>query len=194
MTSGDQIAQLLEKADEPMSDEAIASFLKVSVEEVDQVLWSDPHRFHWHAGGLWALAKEKAKPPLEPVDSRPVDVRTVEGRLKEGKVELRAIVLDDGTSLKVSKKPLDGEVLFIPRRFGSELEIVINSAHDALGSHPVPFAEEKEGSAGELLELLIEAWALVEDSMEGTQAKRGLEDARSLMGRRMGELARKRNA
>ena len=193
MTSGDQVAQILEMADEPMSDEAIASQLKVPVEEVDQILWSDPHRFHWQPGDRWAVAREKAKAPLEPINSDPVDVSTSANGLK-GKVELRAIVLDDGTSLKVSKKPLDGEVLFIPRRLGSELEIVINSAHDALGSHPVPFAEEKEGSAGELLELLIEAWALVEDSMEGTPAKRGLEDARSLMGRRMGELARKRNA
>lgn len=192
MTSSDQILEVLRGAGRPLSPEQIASELDVSVADIDEILWSDTDRFQWQPGHLWSIGKEKTRTPDAPRNLVPSDVR---GGTRKGRdtVELRAIVLDDGTRLRISKRPLDGEALFSSRRHGADLEIVMNSAHDVFDSHEIPFAnDEEKGSSGDLLELFIEAWALFEDSMDGTQAKRTIEDARRLIGRRMGDLTRRK--
>lgn len=185
----DRIAELLAGAETPLTIPAIADRLEVSTHDVDRVIWGDPRRFAWQPGHCWTLGTEKPRP----VAARPSATEDARARLwtPADHVQLRAITLASGVVLKVSRRPLDTHAFFSVKSAGNEVELILNSTHELFGEHPMPFEEEVAGPHYKrLLELLLEAWALYEDSIPGGSSRRAAEDIRLLWGRRATELLR----
>ena len=184
----DRIAQLLTASERPLTSPEVAERLQVSLEEVDRVFWEEPHRFAWQPGHRWALAFSKRA--LRPV-SVELDYEDVRGQplVPRDSVELRAITLASGITLKVTRRPLDTQSLFSVRSLGNEVNLVLNSAHELFAEFPMPF-EEREATYADkqLLELLLEAWALQENDAAPGAVKRALEDMRLMWGRKALEL------
>jgi len=107
-------------------------------------------------------------------------------------MQLSAITLASGVVLKVSRRPLDTHAFFSVKTGGNEVELILNSTHELFAEHPMPFESDGAGAQHykQLLELLLEAWALYEDSIPGGPSRRAAEDVRLLWGRRATELLR----
>ena len=186
---GDRIAELLAGAKTPLTIPEIADQLHVSAHDVDRVIWGDPRRFAWQPGHCWTLGTEKPRPVAARL-SAAEDARARPWTPAEH-VQMRAITLASGVVLKVSRKPLDTHAFFSVRSAGNEIELILNSMHELFSEHPMPFEEDAAGAQYKrLLELLLEAWALYEDSIPGGSSRRAAEDIRLLWGRRATELLR----
>jgi hypothetical protein len=185
---GTRIEEVLDRSDSALTSIEIAEALDAPLEEVDQAIWAQPDRFAWQPGHRWVLATAKASPSLGAQQGH-ADSR---GRplVPREPVELRAITLESGAVLKVGRRALDTSALFSVRSQGTEVQLTFNSAHELFAEFPMPFEEPGGPAAGykALLEILLEAWALHEDSLPPGTAKRALEDARLMWGRRALEL------
>jgi hypothetical protein len=103
---------------------------------------------------------------------------------------MRAKTLASGVVLKVSRQPLDTHAFFSVKSAGNEIELILNSVHELFSEHPMPFEEDAAGAHYKrLVELLLESWAIYEDSIPGS-SRRAAEDIRLLWGRRATELLR----
>jgi len=179
-----EVETLLGSSTVPLMVRELAAGLGVEADEVAEVVWSHPERFSWQPGGRWTLAVAKAT-VLPSVESDQDDARVALLSPQDG-VELRAITLSGGTVLRVIRRPLDSAALFGVRAVGADLELILNSAHEAFERLPLPF-EGAAGDFGHLVELLLTAWAAFEGECPAP-ARRGLEDARLLWGRKVAEL------
>lgn len=186
---GDRIAELLARAETPLTIPAIADRLEVSPHDVDRVIWGDPRRFAWQPGHCWTLGTEKPR-PVAARSSAAEDARARPWTPADH-VQLRAITLASGVVLKVSRRPLDTHAFFSVKSAGNEVELILNSTHELFSAYPMPFEEDTAGPQYKrLLELLLEGWALYEDSIPGGSSRRAAEDIRLLWGRRATELLR----
>ena len=180
----ERIEDRLAASSVPLTVREIASGLGVEADRVAEVVWDAPERFSWQPGGRWTLAVAKAtvipSPTSDQEDARPAVLSPQDG------VELRAILLDGGTVLRVIRRPLDSAALFTVQALGADLELVLNSAHEVFEHLPIPF-EEGDGDFRHLLELLLASWAAYEGECPPA-ARRGLEDTRLLWGRKLAEL------
>lgn len=179
-----EVEETLASSPSPLTVREIAEKVDIAADVVAEVVWGAPERFSWQPGGRWTLSAPKSTvlPAVEPDHQ---DARSAVLAPQDG-VELRAIVLASGTVLRVVKRPLDSAALFTVKAAGSDLELVLNSAHEAFARLPVPF-EGESGDYKRLAELLLTAWAVYEGECP-TAARRGLEDARLLWGRKLLEL------
>lgn len=183
------IEKALQSAEEPMTVGELADALGVSVHDVDRVIWAEPDRFVWQPGHRWTLGSEKVRPAS---GRATVHEEAREGPLAPREpVQLRATTLASGITLKVSRKALDTHALFTVRSAGNSVDLILNSAHELFGTLPMPFAGEgEEGDFRRLAEVLLQAWALYEDSIPGGPSRRAAEDIRMLWGRRTLEMLR----
>ena len=189
MDNTELVASVLAAAGQPLTIPIVAELTKLDPRDVDQVLWASPHRFVWQPGHKWSVAGAKNRPyaRLSKVgdDARrgPLVQREPE--------ELRAITLSSGLIIKVVRMPLDTDAFFSVRSVGNTVQLVINSTHELFGEFPMPFEDSIEKSPYKLLvEVLLESWALYEDSIVGGSARRATEDTRLLWGRRAIEILR----
>jgi hypothetical protein len=189
MESGvsDEIAELLAMT-RALTIRELAERLDRDGEIIADAVWSAPERFAWQPGGLWTLAAPKQavsapKPQPEEDDTRPAILTPPEG------VELRAITLSNGATLRATRRPLDSSAVFAVRASGGDLELALNSDHEIFASLPMPFDEDVvDGDFRTLVEMLLVAWA----THEGTAppaAKRSLEDARMMWGRALLDIS-----
>jgi hypothetical protein len=185
----DRIADLLESSDQGLAVREIAVQLGVDAALVDSVVWSSPNRFSWQPGHRWVLAPLRpvqAPPAVRPgqSDSRPLAF------VPEDSTALRAVALAGGGQLVVRKRPLDGTALFAARSRGSEIELVMNSAHPVFAELPMPFEAEDKNESGykQLLELVLEAIALYEDGLVADKEREHARAARISWGRKLREL------
>ena len=190
-TLADRIAALLAKESNGLTVPAIADKLGVSAHDVDRVIWGEPRRFAWQPGHCWTLGTEKPRPVPARSAVTEEDSRARPWAPTE-QMQLRAITLTSGVVLKVSRRPLDTHAFFSVKSEGNEVELILNSTHELFADHPMPFENDEAGAHGykKLLELLLEAWALYEDSIPGGSSRRAAEDIRLLWGRRATELLR----
>jgi hypothetical protein len=180
-----EIEDALASASAPLTVHEIAEKVGFAPDEIAEVVWGLPQSFSWQPGGRWTLAVPKAMaPPMG--ESGHEDARSAVLSPQQG-VELRAIRLESGNVLRVTRRPLDGTALFSVKALGSDLELVLNASHEAFARLPVPFDDEDEGDYKHLVELLLAAWAIYEGECPSA-AKRSLEDARLFWGRRLIEL------
>lgn len=189
MMNDEIVAEALRQRSDPQSVKQLAEATGLDPREIDRIVWGSPERFLWQPGHKWTLAGTKVRPPK--YFSR--DVR--EARLEEGSAnaatDLRAITLANGLLLKVTRSPLDSDAFFSVRSAGNTLELVLNSTHELFGELPMPFRDDSSGSPYQrLVEVLLEAWALYEDSVPGGPARRATQDMRLLWGRRTIEILR----
>ncbi len=170
----------------PLTVKEIASRLGVPPDEVAEAVWGEPQRFSWQPGGRWTRTGAKARPPGRPgadsqEDARPAVISP------QGGIELRAVKLASGATMRVTAQPLDSASFFTVRTEGSDLQLVLNSSHEVFATMTMPFAEDGGGNFGTLAEILLAAWA-VHEAEAPTGAKRELEDARLFWGRRLLDL------
>lgn len=186
----DRIEELLRSSADPLAIPTIAERLGVSAHDVDRVIWAEPDRFAWQPGHKWALGVEKTPPRAMPAHIPEEDAR--ERPLTPARsVELRAITLASGVRLRISRRPLDTHAFFSVKSAGNEIELTLNSGHEVFAELPMPFADDGPTDGYKaFVELLLEAWALYEDSFPGSAARRATEDTRLLWGRRVIELLR----
>lgn len=184
----DRIADLLGAAQTPLTIPVIADRLQVSAHDVDRVIWGDPQRFAWQPGHCWTLGTEKPAPAAARLSA--VEDAHARPWAPADQVQLRAITLASGVVLTVSRRPLDTHAFFSVKSAGNGVELVLNSMHELFSEHPMPFEEDAAGTQYKrLLELLLEGWALYEDSLP-PGSRRAAEDIRLLWGRRATELLR----
>jgi hypothetical protein len=179
-----EVERLLACSPAPLTVRELAVGLGVEADEIAEVVWNAPERFSWQPGGRWTLAVAKAT-VLPSVERDQDDARRALLSPQDG-VELRAITLSSGTVLRVIRRPLDSAALFSVVAVGADLELILNSAHEAFEHLPLPF-EQAAGDFRHLVELLLTAWAAFEGECPAP-ARRGLEDARLLWGRKVAEL------
>jgi hypothetical protein len=162
----------------------------MTAHDVDRIVWGEPDSFVWQPGHRWALGKEKGRRVGAP-DATHRDVRE-RPLVPQGPVELRATTLASGVTLKVSRRLLDSAALFSVRSAGNIVELVLNSGHEVFATMPMPFEDPESSDEGfkSLVEILLQAWALYEDSVFGGASRRAAEDVRLLWGRRIIELLR----
>lgn len=178
------IRESLSSAKSPLTVREIADDSGLAPHEVAEFVWSAPEQFSWQPGGRWTLAALKAITlPLESAGPDDARLAVLE---PQHRVELRAIVLDSGTVLRVVGSPLDSPALLTVRTAGSDIELILNSAHAAFEQLPLPFQTE-EGDYKGLVELLLLAWAAHEGECPPS-GRRGLEDARFFWGRKVLDL------
>lgn len=180
-----EIESALTSGSAPLTVREIAEQIAAPTEEIAEVVWGSPQSFSWQPGGRWTLAVPKAAAPpvveTEHDDTRPAVLSPQNG------VELRAIRLTGGAMLRVTRRPVDSAALFSVKTAGRDLELVLNSSHEAFAQLPVPFDDNDDGNYKRLVELLLAAWAIHEGECPEL-ARRSLEDARLLWGRRLIEL------
>ena len=181
-----RIEEALAASPGPLTVKEIAGRLGVRPDEVAEAVWGEPQRFSWQPGGRWTRAVAKAGPPPGPradgqEDARPAVIAP------QGGTELRAMKLAGGATMRVTAQPLDSASFFTVRSEGSDLQLVLNSSHEVFADMPMPFADDDGGTFGTLAEILLAAWA-VHEAEAPAAAKRELEDARLLWGRRLLDL------
>jgi hypothetical protein len=188
--SPDDIAEALNSAGTPLTVAEIASALDVSAHDVDRVIWDEPDRFVWQPGHRWSLGSEKPRPAIEGGHTGHVEAR--QGPLvPRDPIELRATTLESGVTIRVTRRALDSHALFTVKSAGNVIELVLNSGHEVFAELPMPFSDEGSTIGHQrLVEILLEAWALYEDSVPGGPSRRAAEDIRLLWGRRILELLR----
>lgn len=188
MTNTGKIVEALRAAQRPLTIPEIADHTGLDLRTVDGLLWGSPHLFVWQPGHAWAVHGGKlsrtGRHAGELSDSRKNPLVSSAPR------ELRAITLASGLSVRVSRRPLDSDAMFTVRSMGNVVELVLNSMHDVFSEFDMPFADNGRGAESNLLEVLLAAWALYEDSVPGGSARRALEDTRLLWGRRVVEVIR----
>ena len=193
MTSDDlavRIEGVLRSSERSLTIQEMAAPLGVSAHDVDRVVWSRPDRFVWQPGHRWALGIEKARPRADRADMQQPDARTAPLGAR-GSTQLRALTLASGVVLTVSRRPLDTHAFFMVKSKGNVVELVLNSAHELFSELPMPFTADDDGEGfKQLTEVLLEAWALYEDSTPTGPSRRASEDIRFLWGRRTAELLR----
>lgn len=180
-----QIVEVLASSATPLTVREIAQRLDVPPSEVAEIVWAATQNFSWQPGGRWSLATPKAtvRPPVEPGND---DARVAVLSPQDG-VELRAIRLAGGATLRVIRRPLDTAALFTVKAMGSDLQLILNSSHEMFEKLPMPFEADGEGDYKTVVELLLAAWA-VHEAEAPAAAQRGLEDARLFWGRRLLDL------
>jgi hypothetical protein len=183
------VARILAAADQPLTIPMVAELTELEPRDVDKILWASPDRFVWQPGHKWSVAGAKSRPSgeLSKVgdDARPGPL------VQRAPEELRAITLSSGLVIKVSRMPLDTDAFFSVRSVGNTVQLVINSTHELFGELPMPFQDSIHDSPYKLLvEVLLESWALYEDSLAVGSARRPTEDVRLLWGRRAIEILR----
>jgi hypothetical protein len=180
-----KIGEALASSAIPLTVREIAQRLDIPPSEVAEIVWAAPQSFSWQPGGRWSLAAAKTtvRPPVEPGND---DARIAVLSPQEG-VELRAIRLAGGATLRVIRRPLDTAALFTVKAMGSDLQLILNSSHEMFEKLPMPFEADGEGDYKTVVELLLAAWA-VHEAEAPAAAQRGLEDARLFWGRRLLEL------
>lgn len=183
----EQIVALLRTNEQVLTSAEISEGLEAPCREVDDVLWASPELFAWQPGHRWGLTAKKTTPRFEVgISHRDTRATAISRREPE---ELRALTLESGVVLRVSKRALDSQALFTVRSQGSDVELILNAAHELFADFPIPFTDEVAPAQYKaLLELLLQAWALYEDSIPPGPEKRELEDVRRLWGRRALEL------
>lgn len=188
-----RIEATLAAAEAPLTVGEIADRLGLTAHDIDRVIWGEPERFVWQPGHRWALGAEKARPAAVTGGAADQDAR--DGPLApRGAVQLRATTLASGVTLRVSRRPLDTHAVFTVKSAGNVVELILNSGHELFAELPLPFDDDsQEGDYRALAEVLLEAWALYEDSVPGGPARRSAEDTRLLWGRRIIELIRDSN-
>lgn len=190
---GRRIEAALAVADAPITVLEVAERLGVTAHDVDRVIWGEPDRFVWQPGHRWALGAEKARPVAAIGNSSEEDARD-RPLAPRGPVELRATTLASGVTLKVSRRPLDTHAVFTVKSVGNVIELILNSGHELFAELPMPFDDGlPEGDYQALAEVLLQAWALYEDSIPGGPSRRSAEETRLLWGRRIIELLRDSN-
>lgn len=189
MNPVDIVVAALRDAEEPQTVGQVASVTGLDNKDVDRVVWSDPARFAWQPGHRWTLCGAKARPRGHYSDD--VQEARSGGLSSNAPSELRAITLASGLTIRISRRPLDSDAFVTVRSAGNVLELVLNSTHELFGELPMPFRDDAGDSGYQrLVEVLLEAWALYEDSVPGGPARRATEDARLLWGRRVLEILR----
>lgn len=184
------IHESIASAGSPLTVGEIAERIGVTPHDVDRVIWGEPDRFVWQPGHRWSLGAEKTRPvPLNDAPTRK-DARDRPLSPREPD-HLRATTLASGVTLKVSRRPLDTHALFTVTSSGNVVELILNSGHEVFAELPMPFESgEREEGYKTLVEILLQAWALYEDSAPGAPSRRAAEDTRLLWGRRVIELLR----
>lgn len=182
-----RIVDLLASTQVALSTPEIAERLEREPEDVDRTVWERPYQFAWQPGHRWALTTSKRRTALPSATSTHEDARAAPLAPRAG-VELRAMTLTSGVTLRVSQCPIDSSALFYVNSRGNELQLVLNSSHPIFASYPMPFVPGSSGDFKALLELLLEAWALSEDGAGSGQPHRHFEETRMMWGRRMVQL------
>ena len=183
-----RVAELLACTDEPISVSDIAAQLECASEEIDQVVWDRPQQFAWQPGHRWTLQAKKPAIGSPGLAAGQEDARSIPLAPRDT-VELRAITLTSGVTLKIEKRPIDSSALFTTESRGSELRLTMNSSHPVFADHPMPFsASDGPNGYKDLTELLFEAWAVFEDGVPTGSDRRRLQDIRMMWGRRLAQL------
>jgi hypothetical protein len=183
-----RIEAVLAGATHALTIKEIAAEIGLDPDAVAQAIWDSPNRFSWQPGGRWILAapKQSVRPPAvasEHDDTRPSLLSSQDG------VELRAMTLASGATLRVSRRPLDTSAAFSVRATGRDLQLILNSSHEIFEDLPMPFDDEAgDGAYKRLVELLLTAWAVHEAETPPGASKRALEDARLMWGRSLLDL------
>jgi hypothetical protein len=176
------IEELLAAAAGPLTTREIAVGVGCERAAAEQVVWGSPDRFDWQPGGRWTLAASKRS--IQGASPTPAHEDTRDAVLDPpDATELRAIVLESGSVLRVVRRPLDTAAVFTVNQVGRDLQLVLNSAHEVFADLPMPFDEEGGGDYKRLLELLLAAWAVYEAEVPTGTMRRELEDARLMWGR-----------
>lgn len=191
MVTTDAISAILQVAGEPLTVGEIASRAGCDVRECDATLWQNPDSFVWQPGQKWTVANAKDRRPK--VDQ--VDVPDTRSTMMSAAApkQLRAFTMASGLTVSVNRRPLDSDAFFTVRSAGNTVTLTLNSTHQLFADLPMPFETgEGEKNFRVLCEFLLTAWALYEDGLPGGSAKRAMEDARLLWGRRAIEVLRDR--
>lgn len=189
MVTPEEIVKVLQRTQTPMSVTEIASALERDIRECDSILWDDPALFVWQPGHRWTLASARMLEPRAIAPDVP-DVRADPISAADPR-ELRALTLASGIVIEVNRRPLDSDAFFTVRSAGNRITLTLNSMHELFTTMPMPFDdEEQQSSYKALCEALLSSWALYEDSVPGGPARRSLQDARLLWGRRVVEILR----
>jgi hypothetical protein len=155
-------------------------------ELIRRTLWDNPENFLWQPGHRWWLAGRKLVTPAMRAD---VVVEDSHERLAvpPTRVEMRAVTLSSGLTVKVSKASLDSTAPFTVKTAGTTVELVLNASHGMFRHNPLPFQGEDSSGA---FELLLTAWALHESAAPSDRARDELADIRFMLGRRAQEVLR----
>lgn len=191
MVTSIDIGAVLRAAGEPLPVGEIALRAGCDVRECDAVLWQNPDQFVWQPGQKWTVANPKD--PRARVDR--VDVPDTRSTMMSASApkQLRAFTMASGLTVAVNRRPLDSDAFFTVRSAGNTVTLTLNSTHELFDDLPVPFETGgREEDFMILCEVLLSAWALYEDGLPGGSAKRAMEDARLLWGRRVIEVLRDR--
>ncbi len=181
--NAERIVAVLSSAS-PLTVREIAAETGMAPDEVAEIVWSAPEGFHWQPGGRWTLAAPKA--PVTVVGGSDYDDGRPAVLAPKDSVELRAIRLSTGETLRVVRRALDSAVPFTVKSEGADLQLILNAAHELFEQLPMPF-EDGSGDFKSLVELLLAAWA-IQEAQAPAAARRSLEDARMLWGRRLHDL------
>lgn len=184
---GDRVEALLRAAAAPLTSSEIASQLNAPEDQVHRAVWSEPARFVWQPGHRWHLAQKKRGHRAVLADQADTDAS--ESLRPKRSPALRATTLAKGLQLVVRQRPLDTEALFSVKSLGNEVELTLNAAHPAFTRLPLPFQDDgADDPFRRMLELLLEAWALCEDDLQGEQDRRAARALRNGWGRQLSEL------
>lgn len=183
MEDRDRLVDALRTAGEPLDGPKLVQVTGLDIAAVDRALWGSPDTFIWQPGHRWALRPERQRASTlaaqEFHDSRDMPL------IPRSPEELRALVLENGVVLRISRRPMDTDALFSVRSSGDAVQLVVNSTHEFYSELPDLFDDRQPASPyRKALEVLFEAWALYEDGVPGGPAKRSVEDVRLLWGRR----------
>lgn len=175
-------------AKKALNTREIAATVGCQQDDAERVIWGSPDRFTWQPGGRWTLAAAKSSTRAPTVEPEHHDTRDAVLD-PPGAVELRAIMLEGGGVLRVIRRPLDSSAFFTVKQVGSDLQLVLNSAHEVFADLPMPFDDEPNaGDYKRLVELLLAAWAIHEGDMPAGPSKRSLEDTRLMWGRSLSKV------
>lgn len=189
MNDLETVEAALHEVEGPLTIQELAGVTGLQARDVDRVVWGSPDRFAWQPGHRWSLTARKSRPAAR--FSKDIQEARTGATLGAASGELRAITLSSGLTIKVSRRPLDSDAFFSVRSAGNLLELILNSTHEIFGELPMPFRDDvPDGGSQRLLEVLLQAWALYEDSIPGGPARRATQDARLLWGRRALEILR----
>jgi hypothetical protein len=177
-----KVAEALQDADGPLSVSQLAATTGMSEREVDTLLWGSPDLFVWQPGHKWGTKSAKKRPGV--VAGKQVDVADSKSELMTAK--------SNGLTIQFRRRALDTDAFFTVRSSGNTVELTLNSMHEVFAQLPTPYDDAEAGDSPykELVEVLLAAWALHEDSTSTTSARRQLVDARLFWGRRAIEIMR----